>query len=490
MKFILIFLSLFLSASLSAQAERFTEEEMLLQDKFIEAYKEKNLGKIDKAIVLFEEVYKADRKNAAVAFELARAYSVQEDLENTKKYIEQACKNEPSNKWYQEFKAEFYKKTSEMEGSIAALKKLVELEPKNEKYAYELGTLYENDDNSAFAIDVYDNLENQIGIYEETSRRKFEAYNRLGDTDKAITELVSLVNAFPQQTRYLNNLASYYQEIGKDKNAKATYQKVLTIEPDNPDATIALAGDVTKPGNEAAYLIALKTIINSPDVDIDTKIKELIPYVTQMSNDAEDPDNKSLLSAIELLQNVHPNEAKSYAIHADVLMNLGRTDDAIDRYAKTLSLNKSVYAVWEQYMYALESKSNYSKLLEASNEALDLYPNQALCYYFNGTSQLQLGNEKAADEMFEEALLIGRRNEGLKKRIEQVKSNAQSKGELKEWAFMRKLDANAPSTLEAYGDHLQQNGEIDKAIKYWKEAIRKGGNATALEQKISSIKIK
>jgi len=490
-----LFFSIFLLgiSLLTAQSDRYTEEEILLQDKFIAAYSERMLGKIDKAITLLTEVHKADRQNAAVAFELARAYSQKEDNESTKKFIELACKNDKDNVHYQEYRSDFYKKTNDISGRLSSLEKLIVLDPFNASNYYEAGDLYEQTSNTDNALAVYNKLENVIGIHEEASRRKFEVFNRVGDQKSATAELVALTTAYPRSARYLNNLASYYQEIGKEKQSEKTYKRVLDIDPDNTDATIALAGDITKPGNEAAYLMVLRGIITSPEIDIDTKIKELIPYVQNMSGDTQNPDNMTLLNTIEDLQNAHPGEAKAYAIHGDVLMNLGMVEKAIDKYSKTIALNKSNYAVWKQYMYALESEQRFDELKSVSNEALDLYPNQAMSYYFNGVSQYKTGDKREGDSMFEEALLIGRRNELLKKRIAYIQTGSSkvSKKEFKQWVFMRNYREPYPSHVyEEFGDALLQSGDQEGALEYWGKAMKGASDKAKLEEKISSIKVK
>lgn len=477
---------------LTAQSDRYTEEEIGLQDKFIAAYSERMLGKVDKAITLLKEVYKADRQNAAVAFELARAYAQKEDNESTKKYIELACKNDSDNVHYQQYRSDYYTKIDDIEGRINALEKLMALSPFDESNYYEAGKLHEENSSPQKALSVYNKIENVIGVHEEASRRKFEIYNRIGEKDNAIAELVALSNTYPTSPRYLNNLASYYKEIGKKKLSDKTYKRSLAVDPDNPDATIALAGDITKPGNEAAYLLVLRGIIGSPDIDIDTKIKELIPYVQNMSTDPKDPDNIALVNTIEDLTNTHPTEAKAYAISGDVLLNLGKTEEAIEKYAKTLEYNKGNYAVWEQYMYALESESRFEELKTASNDALDLYPNQAMCYYFNGVSHYRTGNKKEGDSMFEEALLIGRKNEALKARIATIQTGTKkvTRKEFPQWAFMRGYKIGQSKAYEEFGDELLKSGDQEGALEYWSKAMKGAKDKAKLEEKISSIKIK
>ena len=487
-----IFLALtFLGSDLSAQADRYTEEEIMLQDKFIAAHAEKMLGKIDKAITLLREIHKVDRQNATVAYELARAYDIKEDTESAKKYIELACRNDKENIYFEQFRAEFYEKTNDVSALLNSLDKLMTLDPYDESYFYKAGELYEQTGANDQAIVTYDRLENIIGVNEETRRRKFELYDRIGEQGKAKAELQGLISTYPTNTRYLNNLASYYVELGDTKSAKKTYQKVLQMDPQNPDATIALAGDITKPGNESAYLLAIKGIIANPGISIDAKVKELIPYVQKMSASPTDPDNISLINSIEDLQNAHPQEAKAYAIYGDVLMNVGKTSEAINKYAKTISLNKSNYAVWEQYMYALESEARYKELITVSNDALDLYPNQAMCYYFNGAANQMTGNTDEANSMFEEALLIGRKNEGLKKRIDAHRSNSTLGVSFKQWAFLRGLKAPyTSSAYEEYGDELFEEGDQETAIQYWEKALKNSTDKLRLEEKISSIKVK
>ena len=67
------------------------------------------------------------------------------------------------------------------------------------------------------AIVTFEKLENFEGVTETTAKRKFEIYSKLNKQKEAINELQKLIDKHPTNIRYLNNLAGYYLEIGKEK---------------------------------------------------------------------------------------------------------------------------------------------------------------------------------------------------------------------------------------------------------------------------------
>ena len=89
-----------LTNSVFAQPKIVPEEDVNVQKIFIDATKEKLLGKYEEAIVLYKEVLKLDKDNHAAAYEMARLYEVLDKDEKALTSIQMACALDGSNDWY------------------------------------------------------------------------------------------------------------------------------------------------------------------------------------------------------------------------------------------------------------------------------------------------------------------------------------------------------------------------------------------------------
>ena len=71
-------------------------------------------------------------------------------------------------------------------------------------YYYQLAVLYLNAERFREAINIYDKIEDQIGITEEISMQKERIFLELKEYSRAEEELVALVTAYPKEPKYLS----------------------------------------------------------------------------------------------------------------------------------------------------------------------------------------------------------------------------------------------------------------------------------------------
>ena len=91
----------------------------------------------------------------------------------------------------------------------------------------------------------------------------------------------------------------------------------------------------------------------------------------------------------EILTTVHPSEAKAWAIKGDLYYLDNQDDKALQSYLQSLKLSKSVFQVWQQVMLLYNMKKDWAGLQQTCNDALELFPNQALIYLFKGGAEYQ-----------------------------------------------------------------------------------------------------
>lgn len=478
-KYLIPILTLFLSPIfIWAQPGSTTEDAVKLEAVFIEANQQKILENYDKAIPLFKDVLDGDRDNAAAAYELARCYEASKDLESAEKYAQKASDWEPSNVWFKMYLADLYQKINKDGDAASVYEELVKIDPENTDYYLQWAYYLVRDSKPEKAIEVYNQLESRIGVTEEVTRHKHTLYLGLGQHEKAVTELNALIDKFPRTTSYQHLLAIYYEQIGEKGKARKVYRKIIDLDPNDTRAQIALAEEI-KGTDDIRFLNSLKPVFEDRNTNIDAKIKEIIPYINRLADTGDKNLGNVLLALTSVLETVHPNDAKSHAVLADVLYYNGQSDRALSQYKKTLKIDDTRWAVWEQMLYILAEKKDFSALIDQSENALDIFPNQGTAYYLNGVGYN--GEKKYTDALSSllQAKTMSSRQPRLRYdiAIEMGKTyHHLKKYEKSEEAFEEALEINDtdPLALKNYSYHLaaRPNATEDNLLKAKQLATR------------------
>ena len=464
-----------LFAPLNAQ-NRPTDKEVQVQKVFIEANKEKVLGNIENAEYLFGEVVKKDKENHAAYYELARIHITKEELDKAKKKIEVAIDMQPENIWYNTLYVDVLIEKEQYKEAATVFDNLVKIAPEEIGFQFERALVYAKAGKPDVAVKVYNEIEKSMGVNPETSSQKHALYLAMNKPTKAAQELENLVKAFPLETDYLLMLAEHHEKTGDSEKAKATYKKVLALDPNEPIATLAIAENFHAEGQNAEYLHALQSIFSNPELNIDVKIQEIIPYISLVGEAKDEKLEQEAIILTELLTKAHPDEAKAFAIHGDMLNHADKPAEALVQYKKSLALNNSIYTVWEQVLYINSALGQTEDLLKNSEEAMDLFPNQPLSFFFNGIANSQQKKHEDAIDAFQQALFMVGKNMVMKEQILlQLGSSYHYSGNHKksDESFEKalQLNANNPTTLNNFSYYLAERGvELDKAAEMAEKA--------------------
>lgn len=490
--YIIALLSLLVSTQLLAQG-RLSEAELNEQKRYIEANKEKVLGNIDEAIVIYKEIFTANKKNHAAAFEIARLLESQDKFEDALPYIKKAAQQD-NNEWYGMLHADILMQMENDQGAAAVYKDLVDKNPNNEYYYHQWAFYLMRAKQPTEALAVYQKIEDRFEFNEDIIKKKHSLYLVLQDEKNAEKELLKLVQRFPKGVEYRYWLADFYEISGKKSKSKKIYQEILALDPDQGKAKMALAGEQAKKGNDVDFLNSLGVILADKNIELDEKVAKLFPFIQKLGLGDMALDSAAI-KASKLIADTHPEAAKAHALHGDVLYNTKNTEAAIPVFEKTRKLDASVFSVWEQLMFIYFETRQSDKLYELTNEALDLFPNQARVYYFNGLAAIDKGINKNALSSFQQALIMSRKNPELQTDIlYRIGALHYSSGDFdKAMATLDKsfklLGNEHPSVLDLYGDIMFQKNNIDKAVSYWKQSQQKGNKSEELTKKIENKQI-
>lgn len=479
MKHIRTYLPLFIllfSISLAAQHSTTTEAEVNLEAMFIDGLREKQLGNYDKAVTILEDFLEKSPSNGAAAYTLAQVYDTLGKEDKALEMGIKAVELDDSNSWYKIYLASLYQKHDQDKKAAELFESLVKQDPFNEDYyrqwAYHLVRAGEPNE----AIKVYNELEKKLGVNEETSRQKHTLYVGMGDYKRAANEIQKLIDLSPKTTLYRHLLATFYEQINEKEKAREIYRDILAIDPDDARAKIALAEEA-KGNDDLLFLQSLKPVFENPSTNLDTKIKEVIPYLQELSNTQNEDLGNSLLALASILDDVHPGSAKVQSLMGDVLYYSGQQDKALEYYLKCLEIDETVWQVWEQTLYLLKEKGDFNELAKKAETALDIFPNQATAYNYYGVANNELGKAREALNAFQQALIMASKNQSLRFNIliETGKAYCQlNQYQKADNAFNEALtmsNRNAVALLQYCHCLSQRKDQLDSAMEIAEELI-------------------
>ncbi|MEI6764716.1 MAG: tetratricopeptide repeat protein [Bacteroidota bacterium] len=502
--------------------KRLTPEELLQNTAlFLDANKEKFLGNDDKALGLFAQCIKRNPAYDPAMYEMASLLNKRRQYEDALVLIRNAMKYNPGNKWYQVLLAEILMNKRDYNDAVKAYKTLCEKFPNDLENYYKWGEACLYAGSYSDAIKAYDAIENKTGISEDISIQKEKLYLQINKPQKAIEEINALIKQYPNETKYYGLLADLYMAINQADKAFETYQKILQIDPNDPVAHLSLSEYYRVQNKKTESFEELKKAFSSPALDIDTKVKILLDYYTAAGNNKEISEQAYTLA--NLLIQAHPDDAKAYSIYGDFLVRDKRYNEARDTYRKVISIDSSRYVIWEQLMFLESELGDYNALLKESERAIDLFPEQAPLYMFNGGAHLQLKNYSGAVKILNIGLKLVATDKSLQSKFYTYLGDAyyklndadnsfvsyelalaadpqndyvmnnyayylllQGKYTEKAVAMAKKANDLKPGNanyLDTYAWALYKSGKLDEAIQYQEKCMQAGGdkNASVLE---------
>jgi tetratricopeptide (TPR) repeat protein len=114
-------------------------------------------------------------------------------------------------------------------------------------------------------------------------------------------------------------------------------------------------------------------------------VRILVDFIRQLPN----PELEGVaLELVELTIQSHPEEAKAYAVAGDLQTIVGKKELARGNYLKAVKLDDSHFKIWQQIVLLDAELAEADSLVIHSEKALELFPNQAVFWFYNGTGHL------------------------------------------------------------------------------------------------------
>ena len=195
------------------------ESEVLQQERFIAAVREKVLGNNEEASRRLEELAGDAPKNAPIHFEWATVLYSLKQKEKSLLQAKEAYGLDPENKIFGQFYAERLDDKADYKGAALVYQNLSKTFPNDKDMYMQQGLMSVKAGDTENALKAFNTLETKLGLNEETTRRKFLLFVALGQQEKAANEWLRLIEKFPNTVEYRHELANFYTTTGSPAKA-------------------------------------------------------------------------------------------------------------------------------------------------------------------------------------------------------------------------------------------------------------------------------
>jgi len=412
------------------------------------------------------KAYALSPNNAAISYKIAEVNLMTGNLKEATNFAQAAVRLDPKNTYYYLLLAQTYGTQKQYDQAAKVYTSLIRDVPGSNYYLFNLADLYLAQGKFQEALATYEQAEKEFGPTDEVAFKKQQIYLKQNNLDKALKEGETLIASNPDDIRYVLAQAQMYVTNNRLPDALRVTQQALRQSPDNPQARMILADVYRLQGNKAESEEQLKLAFVNPALDIDTKVRILIDYIRQLPNPAL---AQTVLELAVRTTTAHPQEAKAFAMAGDIQTIMEHRQDARASYLRAIQLDNSKFQIWQQVVLLDMELNQTDSLLTHTERALELFPNQAPLWFYNGVGHVLKKEPKQAVKSLEYGRKLTTDNPELQAQFNSQLGDVYH--ELKEYpksdaAYEAALgfDANNTQALNNYSYYLSLRGEkLDKA---------------------------
>ncbi len=450
----------------------------------------------DKATALLEDMVERFSTRLDPLYSLLEIYNRQEDYDRVLDVLNQIEQRTGKNEQLSLEKFRIYLRKGDNKRAFGEMENLVAEYPKDLRYRVVLGDVYLQNGKKDEARDIYqqvlaeepDNamaMYSLAGYYEETGQDslyqqqldslllnrkvttdvKSNVMRQLiirneqagGDSLRIITLFDRIMQQDPDEPDLPMLYAQYLLSKGMNQQSLPVFKRVLDIDPTNTAARMTLLGEAVR---QKDY----KGIVNLCEAGIESN-PDMLEFYYYLAFGYIQEDNRTddvLSTCQKALAHVTSESKKEvvsefYAIMGDTYHTKGMTEQAFAAYDSALVYNPDNIVVLNNYAYYLSlERRDLDRAEEMSYRTVKAEPGNATYLDTYAWVLFEKGNYAEARLYIDDAMKNG---------------GGESSG-----------------VAEHCGDIYYMTGDVDGALKYWKQAWDMGIRTDVLKEKIEKKK--
>lgn len=414
-----------------------------------------------KVIATLNRIEEKMGKSEQLSMEKFRIYLQMKDTKNAFQEIESLVAEYPMDLRYQVVLGDVYMQNGKKEEAYNIYRKVLDAEPDNAMAMYSLASYYEETGQKELYQQQLDTLLLNKKVPSNTKAnvmRQFVVQNEQEGKDSTL--VINLFNRILEQESDDAQMpmlyAQYLLSKGMNKESLPVLRQVLEIDPTNTAARMMLLGEAVRKEDYTDVISLCET-----GIEANPEMLEFYFYLAIAYNQAERTDDVIAVcrKALTRVTEDSKKEVVSdfYSIMADAYHTKDLNKEAYAAYDSALVYNPSNIGALNNYAYYLSvERRDLDKAEEMSYKTVKAEPNNSTYLDTYAWILFEKGNYAEARLYIDDAM----KNDGAKSDV----------------------------IVEHCGDIYYMTGDVDGALKYWKQALEMGSRSKTLKQKIQKKK--
>ena len=376
---------------------------------FLEAEKQRNMGRDDAFHHLLQYAHSLDPENSAIAYYLGYSRLMKSNLSvsdslfsSSLRMMRKHVDAHPEDKYEAMLYANGNMIANQVQEGLRVLKIQAERNPHNVEVQLSIADAYARLEDYRNAIAAYDSVQQWQGQSVQLSARKVRAYQALNDTVGAIGEMRSLLATAPRNVDYNLAMGNMMLMFGERDSALTYYDKAQQYEPENGATYLAKAQFYNAIGDSVNYDQQTYQALVSKDLDVASKVEVLADYARHLLV-AKDSSARTE-NLFKVLIEQHPNEPQIRMLFSDYLAAKDDMKGAAEQMDYAVNLDPTDAQAWNRLLVLNIISENYEAAIAAGDRATELNPNNIELYGYIAPAYYNIKQYDKAIEVYKKAL--------------------------------------------------------------------------------------
>jgi tetratricopeptide (TPR) repeat protein len=384
--------------TLTNPQREYTSKQLSIDGLFLDACTQKELGNLDKALSLYDEVIKQDETYAAAYFDKASILFNKRDVKESIALTNKAISLDSKNIWYRLQLIQIYLNTSDFGNAAKEYENIIKINPEEKEYYQELAEVYNRNGDYDNMLKTLNQIEKKWGPTEELSMIKFRYYMQQKEYEKAEKEIENIQKTSSEQTPYLAILAEINMTKKNYSKALEYYKQIEEINPQDPYINVSFANLYYVQNDKAQVYHYLNKAIKNKNLDFSTKIQVLLTIYAKTVDDNPE-DFKHFFTLLEELAVHYPQEKAVWELLSTGYMKTSQFEKAVQSIRTAIQIGEASkgkqpneFELYQNLLFALSALGEQDSVIKESQKSIELFPEQPVPYLFLGINQLYKAN--------------------------------------------------------------------------------------------------
>lgn len=378
---------------------------------YADAIRYKLLGNAGEALKNFMMCLKVNPSSDASYYQMAQIVLNKGDVQNGKRYLNEAIRINPGNLWYLMTLAGLYYEEKNIDSAIYCYEKAVSLYPERDNLQLSLGSLYAENSEFPKARNIFAAIDRKLGVNETSTLALAKVLISEKNFKDAKEKVIELLKQNPDEIECNAILAECYRGEDDNEKAREVYNQLIERNPDNPQIQLSLLDFLLAEKKYEEVLELLNIVILNNKVSREEKISivagliENEPLVQKLGTNLE--------VAIMVLEANYENDNLIVLMRPELLEKLNKKPDAVKRLEEIIGRWPDNYFAWEKLLLLYYDLKSFDKLFERGEQCATKFNRSFIAKVLYASAALEQEKFDIAGEELRKATILAGDNKEM-----------------------------------------------------------------------------